>query len=119
MSDVSLFETVDLQGVLEALQRQDLDAAIEAGLMRCPPFDGLITAEVAVEDARLIDSAATQRRVAWAARERFEARNARVEARKLARDNAHRNKRDQADKLPPAANAALLRALERVRKPKV
>ena len=109
----------DAERVLQALLCDDLDAAINAGLIHAPDATALRASGLSDADAQLIDTAATQRRRAWAARARFEARNARVVARKQAREAAHRNKLDATTRLPPAANAALLRALARVRKPKV
>lgn len=105
--------------VLHALQGDDLDAAINAGLMCAPDATALRALGLTEADVQLIDAAATQRRRAWAARARFEARNARVAARKQAREAAHRSKLDATTRLPPAANAALLRALARAKKPTV
>ena len=116
MSDVSPVTDFNLTQVLHALKHQDVDRAIEAGLMQAPAFSALCSMGMSEQDAHLIDATATQRRTAWAARERFHQRNARVAARKHARENAHALKRDETTKLPPAANAALLRVLARARK---
>lgn len=108
----------DAHAVLAALQNDNLDGAIESGLMQAPALEVLLAAGLLPSQAEMIEHAASQRRIAWAARARFEARNARVAARKRAREEAHRRKADEAGTLPPAANAALLRALSRVRTPK-
>ncbi len=116
MSDLAPVPAFDLTQVLHALKHQDVDGAIEAGLMQAPAFSALCGMGMSEQDAHLIDDTATQRRTAWAARERFHQRNARVAAQKHARENAHALKRDETTKLPPAANAALLRVLARARK---
>lgn len=95
--------------LLHLLQEDDVDAAIEAGLMRfvpCPACD----AELAT---RLIDARQVLSR-AWAARDRYLTRNAR-----LARRNAERDAKrapaiaERKNPLPPAAAAILARAKAR------
>ena len=117
MADPQDLPSFDAQSVLAALRMNDVDAALAAGLLHAPALDELLRLHLSEEDARRVDSAASRRRTALAARERFNQRNQRVAARKHARDTAHQNKLDQTSKLPPAANAALLRALARVKKP--
>ena len=117
MADPQDLPSFDAQSVLAALRMNDVDAALAAGLLHAPALDELLRLNLSEEDARSVDSAASRRRTALAARERFNQRNKRVAARKHARDTAHQNKLDQTSKLPPAANAALLRALARVKKP--
>lgn len=103
-------ETIDAARLLAALRDGNLDAAIEAGLMRwdadCGP--GLADADLAlVRDAR------SQLQAAWAARERYRARAARLDRIAQARDA--RRTRPPAiaairPPLPPAAASALARA---------
>ncbi len=95
--------------LLRWLQADDLDAAIEAGLMRfapCPGCDADLTVRLLETQQRLSN--------AWAARERHRARNAR-----LARRTAERAERritaapEKKSALPPAAAAILARAKAR------
>jgi hypothetical protein len=88
--------------IVDRLRRDDLDGAIEAGLMRFDP--------AATDVPALVEAARHKVDVAWAARDRYRARSAR-----LARDSAERDaRRRSAPKaraaLPPAAAAALARA---------
>ena len=92
--------------LLDLLQEDDVDAAIETGLMRyvpCPDCDPGLA-------AKLIDAQQALSR-AWAARDRYQARNAR-----LARRTAERDARrvpviaERKSALPPAAAAILARA---------
>lgn len=96
--------------LLHLLQEDDVDAAIEAGLMRyvpCPACDSGLT-------MKLIDAQQALAR-AWAARDRYLTRNARLARRAAERDAkrapafAERN-----SNLPPAAAAILARAKARV-----
>ena len=98
------------------LRADEVDAAIEAGLMAfVPPVD--MHADPVVADAlRLVAGAQRRLREAWAARERHHARNARLQRRAAAR-SARRTAPAATDAakpaLPPAAAAALARAKAR------
>jgi hypothetical protein len=92
--------------LLDLLRNDDVDAAIEAGLMRyvpCPACDPVLAAELI----------GTQRKLsmAWAARDRYLARNARI-ARRAAERDAQRSPAipEAKSPLPPAAAAILARA---------
>lgn len=95
--------------LLHLLQEDDVDAAIEAGLAHyvpCPACDpGLAT--------KLID-AQQALSTAWAARDRYLARNARL-ARRAAERDAKRAPvvAERKSPLPPAAAAVLARAKAR------
>jgi hypothetical protein len=95
--------------LLGLLQNDDVDAAIEAGLMHYVPCTacGL---EVAT---KLIDAQQALSR-AWSARDRYLARNARL-ARRLAEREAKRAPvvAERKSPLPPAAAAILARAKAR------
>lgn len=100
--------------ILALLQADDLDAAIEAGL---PGFQRLAV----LDDAANAALAAARDRLlaAWAARARYQARNARLErlAAERRRERAPRHPADAAARrpaLPAAAAAALARARARV-----
>lgn len=92
--------------LVEYLQADDVDAAIEAGLMGfvpCPACDRVLATQL-VEAQRKLQSA-------WAARDRYRARNARLAKRAAERDA--RRAAPAAEKksaLPPAAAAILARA---------
>lgn len=100
--------------LIRLLDADDVDAAIDAGLMQyvpCPACDSY-DAQAARDSARI---RATQRRLtdAWAARDRYRARNARLqrrEAERAARRAPARNTDTKIPSLPPAAAAALARA---------
>ncbi|MFC3661216.1 hypothetical protein [Luteimonas notoginsengisoli] len=105
----------------DLLRADDLDAAIESGLM------AFVTCPECARDGDLADAhariAAAQRRLrdAWAARDRHRAREARLQ-RRAAERAARRAPATASDArtpaLPPAAAAALARAKARVaRKP--
>jgi Na+-translocating ferredoxin:NAD+ oxidoreductase RnfC subunit len=103
----------------DLLRADDLDAAIESGLMAfiaCPHCAR--HGDLAEAHARI--AAAQQRlRDAWAARDRHRAREARLQ-RRVAERAARRSPTTATDTpaLPPAAAAALARAKARVaRKP--
>ena len=92
--------------LLGLLRNDDVDAAIEAGLMHyipCPACDRALAAELT----------GTQRKLsmAWAARERYLLRNARL-ARRAAERDAKRSPAiaEKKSPLPPAAAAVLARA---------
>ncbi|WP_226469969.1 hypothetical protein [Luteimonas panaciterrae] len=101
--------------LIRLLDTDDVDAAIDAGLMQyvpCPACDSN-DAQAALDSARI---RATQRRLtdAWAARDRYHARNARLQRREAERAARRAPARAHADprtpSLPPAAAAALARA---------
>jgi len=103
--------TADAGRLVALILDDDLDAALEAGLMEF------------VDDPALAPGAralllATQRRLreAWDARARFQAREARLASRKAARDARRGPPASVAagkPALPPAAAAALARARAR------
>lgn len=101
-------------GILSALRQGDLDQAIELGLLDASPCTGCqdaCRARIAeARDARLR---------ALAARERFRAREARVQRRAETRAAQRATAARQPAALPPAAAAALARAQARAaqRKP--
>ena len=93
------------------LRVDDVDAAIEAGLMDfvpCPSCDPLLAAQLAEVQRRLL--------TAWAARDRYRARNARLAKRtaeraaKRAASTAEAPTAERKSALPPAAAAILARA---------
>lgn len=100
--------------LIRLLDADDVDAAIDAGLMQyvpCPACDSN-DAQAVRDSARI---RATHRRLtdAWAARDRYRARNARLqrrEAERAARRAPARNTDTKIPSLPPAAAAALARA---------
>lgn len=99
------------------LRDDDVDGAIEAGLMDFAPPDALGAAgSLAIACSEIL---ATQRRLrnAWAARERHRARNARLarraDERGARRAAAPAAAATPASSLPPAAAAALARAKAR------
>lgn len=99
--------------LLQLLQEDDVDAAIEAGLMRyvpCPACD-------AGAATKLIDAQQALSR-AWAARDRHLARNARL-ARRAAERDAKRGSAipEKKSPLPAAAAAILARAKARAAEP--
>lgn len=104
--------------ILAALAEDDVDRALDLGLLDAPPCAGCArgcnTRLIAVRD---------ERRRALAARERFRARQARLERRAREREAARTPPPTDAARpsaaLPPAAAAALARALARAgsRKP--
>jgi hypothetical protein len=98
---------------LAALLRADeVDAAIESGLMDFVPCAGCAQDD----DAVVVADAQRRLRDAWAARERYRAREARLrrrDAERAARRAAQAASGPQAPALPPAAAAALARAKAR------
>lgn len=98
--------------LLRLLREDDLDAAIDAGLVD-------YTAQRALDDADnvLILAARDRLLAAWAARERHRLRAARLLRRAAERDARRTAPRDdatgKATALPPAAAAALARARAR------
>ncbi len=91
--------------ILAALQVDDLDAAIECGLLDAQPCPGCTPRCCA-----LLVEARDARLRALAARERFRARERRLERRASERDAARSKAARQPAALPPAAAAALARA---------
>lgn len=106
-------QAVDLTALMAALQRDDIDAALQAGLLDWPACD-------ACAQAAGLDGAAVQRlhqarharMTALAARERHRERDQRLQSRALQRQ---RNTASSTA-LPPAAAAALARAQARAAK---
>ena len=96
--------------LLQLLQEDEVDAAIEAGLMHyapCPACDPALAAELIEAQQKLS--------LAWAARDRYLARNLRL-ARRIAEREARRVAAMPTEKksaLPPAAAAILARAKAR------
>lgn len=95
--------------LLQLLQEDEVDAAIEAGLMRyvpCPVCNPASAVEL-IEAQRKLS-------MAWAARDRYLARNARL-ARRAAERDAKRSPAipERKSPLPPAAAAILARAKAR------
>ena len=85
------------------LATDDIDAAIEAGLMRfapCPACDPIVVARVAAEQQRLT--------TAWAARDRYLARKARLARRTEERDARRTASLPERKSALPAAAAAIL-----------
>lgn len=85
------------------LANDDIDAAIEAGLMRfapCPACDPIIIARVVAEQQRLT--------TAWAARDRYLARKARLARRAEERDARRAAPLPERKSALPAAAAAVL-----------
>jgi hypothetical protein len=108
MHNRDAYATATAQRLLALLRGDDLDAAIEAGLMAFDGFDALPPDERAV-----IASAQQRLRDAWAARDRYRAREARLARRAAERQAKRVPPRDDSGKpppLPPAAAAALARA---------
>lgn len=103
---------IDPRAIVDALTRDDLDAAMRAGLLDwngcadCARRAGLAPAQTANLAAVRED-----RLRALAARERHRARNARLEAR--AHERAQRRQKASTSALPHAAAAALARARAR------
>jgi hypothetical protein len=91
--------------ILIALREDDLDSAIEHGLLDAQPCPGCSERC----SASLIE-ARDQRRRGLAARERFRARETRLARRAAERDAARNIAAKQPAALPPAAAAALARA---------
>ncbi|GAB1408073.1 hypothetical protein MASR1M8_19920 [Thermomonas brevis] len=101
--------------LLAALRDDDLDAALDAGLLDAPPCPGCDAA-----CNRALASARDARGFALAARERHRARDARLQRRKAEREAARRaaprsDASTTANDLPPAAADALARALAKAR----
>lgn len=88
------------------LAADDIDAAIEAGLMRfapCAACDPMDSARIGAEQKRL--------NAAWAARERYLARKSRLARRAEERDTRRASTlQERKSALPPAAAAILARA---------
>ena len=85
------------------LATDDIDAAIEAGLMRfapCPACDPIVVAQVVAEQQRLT--------AVWAARDRYLARQARLARRTAERDARRAAPLPERKSALPAAAAAIL-----------
>lgn len=85
------------------LAADDIDAAIEAGLMGftpCPACDPIVVARVAAEQKRLA--------TAWAARDRYLARKARLARRAEEREARRASPLPERKSALPAAAAAIL-----------
>lgn len=96
------------QRLLRLLQDDNVDGAIEAGLMAFDGGDALDTV-----DRETIGTAQRRLRDAWAARERYRAREARLARRaaeRLAKRALPQDPASHTPSLPPAAAAALARA---------
>ena len=92
-----------IHAVANALAVDDLDHALDAGLLELPSCPGCTSAcRQSVQDT------AVDRRAAFEARERYRAREARLVHR--AAERAARRKPPAPTGLPPAAAAALARA---------
>jgi len=113
--------TATIHGVVAALCKGDIDAALDAGLLDASPCPTCST-----ECAATWQAARDARLVALAARDRFRAREARLARRRQERDarrtTARPSPAEEADgaanpaaapALPPAAAAALARAKAR------
>ena len=107
-----------LQEVIAALQRGDVDAALDAGLMDVAGGD-LDRMDVPSDDRERILAAAAKLRFAWDARERYRARQQRLDerARKREARRTHAPPGDGAVKpaLPAVAANALAKALARAK----
>lgn len=92
--------------LLRRVQADDLDAALDAGLMEfapCPGCDAGLTARI-LETQRNLSNA-------WAARERYRARNARLARRAAERAEGRMAMApEKKSALPPSAAAILARA---------
>ncbi|MBS0225046.1 MAG: hypothetical protein JSS25_01715 [Proteobacteria bacterium] len=103
--------------VIAALDRGDVDAALDSGLMELACSDDFARADVSDNDRERILAAAAKLRFAWDARERYHARQQRLDERARKRD-ARRAHAPSADgtvnpALPAAAANALAKALAR------
>jgi Na+-translocating ferredoxin:NAD+ oxidoreductase RnfC subunit len=101
------------QTLLRLLQRDDVDAAIEAGLMRFRPCSAC-EREVAGYTSLCAPIMEAQQRLdrSWAARDRYRARQARLARQAAARDARRTPAPVEKEKaaLPPSAAAILARA---------
>lgn len=94
--------------LLLLLQADAWDAALQAGLMDyapCPACDAVVTATLVEAQQHFLK--------AWAARDRYVARNTRLTTRSAAREQkrcAETARQHQLTSLPPAAAAILARA---------
>ncbi|HVI58323.1 MAG TPA: hypothetical protein VM619_05550 [Luteimonas sp.] len=101
------------------LREDDLDAAIDAGLMEFVPCPECAHAGEAAAACALVAAAQARLLSAWAARDRHHARDARLQRRaaeRAARRAAPPTPVPGAPALPPAAAAALARAKARAAK---
>ena len=98
-------ETHPVHAILAALREDDLDAAIERGLLDTQPCS-----RCEERCSALLIKARDSRLHALAARERFRARERRLARRTAEREAARNIAAKQPAALPPAAAAALARA---------
>jgi uncharacterized protein (UPF0212 family) len=93
-------------GLVEYLRNDDVDAAIEAGLMGfvpCPACNPVLATQLVAAQRKLL--------TAWAARDRYRARIARLARRAAERDAGRAAPiAEKKNALPPAAAAILARA---------
>lgn len=112
-------ERARLHEVIAALDRGDVDAALESGLMEVASGDFLDHADVPGDDRERIRDTATKLRFAWDARERYRTRQQRLaeRARKREARRSHAPPGDGVVKpaLPAAAANALAKALARAK----
>lgn len=105
--------------VIAALQRGDVDAALDAGLMELAGCNDLDRTDVSTDDRTTILAAAAKLRFTWNARERYRARQQRLDerARKREARRTHASLDNTAVKpaLPAAAANALAKALARAK----
>lgn len=98
--------------IVAALREEDLDQALEGGLLEAEPCSDCS------EDCRGVFVAARdERRRALAARDRYRAREQRLAQRAAERQAERAAAQRQPTALPPAAAAALARALAKAGKP--
>ena len=104
-------EHARVHDVVAALHRGDVDAALESGLMELASGDDLDRADVSADDRAAILAAAAKLRFAWDARERYRARQQRLDerARKREARRTHASLDNTAAK--PAFSAAAANAL--------
>ncbi len=111
----------DVRQLARLLDRDDVDTAIERGMMDCVPCPHCVPdATDAVPLLAAIASARARLLAAWAARDRYRARTQRLDARRAARAAkriAAALPQAPRPSLPPAAAAALARAKARAIKP--
>ncbi len=111
-------EDARVHEVVAALQRGDVDAALESGLMEFTGND-LDQAGVSSDERERILAAMAKLRFAWDARERYRARQQRLDERTHKRE-ARRTQAPTGDgaakpALPTAAANALAKALARAK----
>jgi len=98
MPEVNIPAAIHARTLLHLVQQGDLDAAIEAGLMA---WSAHADAGLDKAERELLTATCERLRTAWAARERFRARQARLQRRER-----ERRERRAASALPAAASPA-------------